>query len=75
MTFFKTIIALLVAFLILNSVVSGSWRRVFLVLFLLLIFLFFSLIIRFDGLIGTGWSGDFAVGLLCFLGFGLLDVG
>ena len=72
MVFFLTIIALSVAFLTLDGIVSGGRRRVFPILLLLPILLFFFLASRLDGLIGAGRSGGLAVGLLYFLGSGFL---
>ena len=72
MSLFLAIIAFLVAFLTLNSIVPSSQRRVFQVLLLFLILFLLFLAIRLDGLIGAGRSGGLAVGLLCFLGPGFL---
>ena len=78
-TFLQAIIALSVALFLLtttfNSVVSSSQRRIFSILFFLPIFLFLFLAIRFDNLIGTGWSKRLAIGQLCFLKPKLLELG
>ena len=75
MALFFAIIALPVAFLTLNSVVSGGQRRVFPVLLLLSILLLLFLTSRLDGLIRAGRSGGLAIGLLCFLRPGLIGAG
>ena len=75
MALLLTIIALPVAFLILDGVVPGGRRRVFPVLLLLPILLLLFLTSRLDGLIGAGQSGGLAVGLLYFLRPGFLGAG